>query len=452
MRLAAYPSTTSNICAQGASSAFTANLVAERIAPPSETDPYKLNPYLGKKRAKQSIPLMVETAYGKLLSGTLAVSITAKGRITARFAGAGARSYSFSGKWQDQDKTDGTMTAAFRDGDTALLLALAADGTLTATMTVPGHTLYLDSGDDTVVMCGAMAAPQGGTFTPYAGCYTVQMPAKTSTQHKTTAGGISLMLKMTSKAAVKNGKMSYSAMLPNGKTASGTAKLELKREIDKNGTETECAWLPIFKHTSKYVFAAMVRLSPNGAATWETPSNAEGLDVVGMADGSLACFLTRGNTSVESFHDAYGSWFKAGSTPTALCERFSLSGIFNAAVAGGGLESERYGDLTEAPIAVLKAGDKKFAVVAATGSLKISSYASKTGLVKGKGKLKFRDKTVNGGFAGIVMPGWIDCQCGEGFVERPFAAGSFWFTDYVKQSGKWVKTVRSVPFEIESER
>ena len=326
-----------------------------------------------------------------------------------------------------------------------LSLALAANGILYAELSYPTTPMYM--GTDVISLVrGEVGIPSAGSFAPYAGCYTVQMPAIKS-DGGVIIGGISLILKMTSSSAIKSGKMAYSAVLPNGKIMSGTALLSLQNELNEDGAVAERAWLPLFVKSSRCVFGALLSISPNGSDSWQQPMDATKRDMIGNAAETVAYCLFRGNENVTSLHEAYGSWFAEGSTPVALCERFGVDKTFDVNIEADGIVSERYGNLEWLPAAVVNAG-VKFKVESSIGAVAVSSYATKTGIIKGRAKISFENKTITGKFAGIVLPGWNDCQCEKGYVERPFVAGSFWFTDYLKIAGRWKSVVRSVPFEF----
>lgn len=419
---------------------------------PSETTPPPVeivNPYRGKKRQKQTIPLVAQVnGDSRLLTGTLAVSIASKDKITAKYVGAGSKTYSFSGIWQKQDAATGMLSATLTKKEATLVLSLATNGTLMSTLTLPGRATYW-GGTETIKMEGKIGLARTGAFAPYAGCYTVQMPTLGSKPEGCATGGISLSLKMTTASAIKAGRMTYSVVLHNGKTVSGNAVLD----IGNDEAGVECACLPIFVRSSQRVFGALLQIAPNGAATWSAPIRAEELNVVGAADKTVAYCLMREKITVLTTHEIFGSWFATGSTPKTLCQRFSLGDAFCASVVADGFaRSERYGDVVTLPSATVGISGKKFVTRAAVGGMKLSAYAVKTGIVKGRGKIRFSGHVVEGQFVGIVMPGWIDCQCVEGFVERPFASGAFWFTDYMKVSGRWRSVVRSMPFELAVEQ
>ena len=449
LRLVAYPDEAEKVCTARGASAFTASATCAMLAPPTETDPHKLNPFLGKKRAKQTMPLMASIGDKELLAGTLTVSIASRNKISAKFVGAAAKTYSFSGTWQDQDAANGKLTATMEKKDARLQLSLAADGTLEAKAFISGSAMYIGDGS-TVEMSGEVGLPTAsGSFARYSGRYTVQLPAVSCEPEGLLMGGIALTLDMTSALAVKSGKVKYNAVLPNGKAVTGTAFLSASHMVDESGAVKECAVLPVFSRVSRQIFGAVLRIKPDGAGTWESPHDADGLNVVGVEDGTIAYCVSQGKVDSLSVHEAYGSWFRAGSTLADLRGRFELSDTFSM-VFGEVAGSERYGAVVEGPSATLRIAGKKLSVVNQSGAVKIASYAAKTGMIKGKCKIRFEGRVCSGQFACVVLPGWIDCHCVEGFIERPFAAGTLWFADYVKRAGRWTSVVRSVPVEIQA--
>ena len=241
--------------------------------------------------------------------------------------------------------------------------------------------------------------------------------------------------------------MSYSALLPNGSSISGSAYLERCTEVDEDGLSHEYVRLPIFERTAQKTFGAFLRIMPDAAKTWSTPIESLNLPTVSAAEGIRTYSVARTHGLEVRCHEVYGAYFKGGYTPAELCALFGLGTKMKITTGIDGYVSERFGAVTSWPDVTLEAKGRSFSLVSANTPLK-GKYVAESGIVKFMGKIAFGNVTRTAIFVGVVMPGWVDCQCSEGFVERPFAAGTIYFTDYVRVGNTWQAVPRSAPMEM----
>lgn len=414
--------------------------------------PGPLNPYLSKARKDQVIPLFLNAGDRDALVGRLLLSISSAGKISAKFASTESASYlaSFSGGWTEFDGATGTAVADLADGSYALRLAMSPDGVVTAQATVPSSKVFLDAGDGPfVTLAGDGAYPQTGVFADYKGYYTVQLPVLQEDPDGYSRGSAFLTLDFTSAANVDKGIVKYAVQLPNGKTLSGTSALSVEKLVDvASGTEVERGRLDILTRSSYGAIGAPLWITPKAADTWKTPEDSFNLPTVAVVDGACAYTISRTDAGDQlAWHEVYGAYFKKNGTPQQLCDLFRLSRDLEFRMSVDDVVSERYGEATDCSSAALRAGSG-FDIVSAHGPVKLTSYSKSAGVLSGTAAIRFEGKTVSGNFRAVVMPGWIDCGCGQEIPIRPFAAGTFWFSDYRRIDGESVKFVRSVPVEL----
>ena len=58
-------------------------------------------------------------------------------------------------------------------------------------------------------------------------------------------------------------------------------------------------------------------------------------------------------------------------------------------------------------------------------------FSPATGVLTGTAKTVVDRRTVTASFKGVVLPGWLDCGCGDELPVRPFASGTFYYSSRV---------------------
>ncbi len=392
-------------------------------------DPSDVNPYLSAARYT-AVPLVTEDG---ILAGTLTFSMTARNKVSAKYAGAG-KALSFSSAWMEISD-EGTVSLAKTVKGVTLDLRMDADGTVIATLDGVDSTYSDFAGDGTISLSGS--AKLATDFTPYAGSYTVVLPSEV----EEASGTGYIMLKFTAKSSVEKGRVSFSGLLPNGQSISGSSYLSLDPD------EAGYALLPVFKSTSKDLFSALLRIQADGASLY---ADDETVRVV-LAEEGVAPYWrhTENGFSYSGTLNAYGGWYPQKTTVPewlAIFEEqthpFSL--VFQ--VPESGVESEVHGALAEVPTATVEADDRKNLVISEKTGYVTVSFNKTSGLFSGKAKLVFEDgKTVTGTYKGLLTPGWLDCGCGDDRVVLPFGSGTLYYAD--KVGGRSVK--RSIAVELQ---
>ena len=332
-----------------------------------------------------TVPLRTATVGAAVVAGQLTVKQTTKNKLTATYAGSESRSVTFSGAWTEINLMTGKATATLtaKDG-TMLALDLEADGTLGADLVLPsGGSAF---GDELLGFSGV--ALSSATAAAFEGAYTVTLP---DADGKVGTATVSLKV-------AKSGKASWSAVMPNGMKLSGSAPLT----ANADGT----ASLSLYKRASTDMFAAEFVFKPNAAATWGDEGN---MDTVFAPAGIHACHLYRkGSTATRTLFDVYGGYWKKNATPLEICELFELQPTLDVVAAG-----EKVGELmaTRSGFGFAKGG-----------AITSFRYTKSTGVFAGSATLG----GVSGKLSGILLPGWIDCHCGEPVTERPYASGTFY--------------------------
>ena len=59
------------------------------------------------------------------------------------------------------------------------------------------------------------------------------------------------------------------------------------------------------------------------------------------------------------------------------------------------------------------------------------TFSPQTGVITGTAKTVIDRRTVTASFKGVILPGWLDCGCGDELPVRPFAAGTFYYSNRV---------------------
>ena len=392
-------------------------------------DPASVNPYLGKAQSA-TIPLVGEDG---ILVGTLTFSMTAKNRVTAKYAGASSTILSFSGAWGALGE-EGTASLAAERSGVALDLSLDANGNVAATLSgiTAAHSDFVSGGN--AVFSGA--AKLGADFAPFAGYYTVALPSEI----EGVTGTGYLMLKFTSASALRSGKVSISGLLPNGQTISATSSLSI------DPADSGYALLPVFKRTSANVFSALLRIQANGSALY---ADDETVRVV-LAAESVKPYWSHveAGFSYAGTVGVYGGWYPQGTTVPQWLEIFdeqSSPFTLELAIPAGGVESDEYGALVDAPSAEVLPDAKKGLLIGAKDGTVTISFNKSTGVFSGRGTIVFESgKSISGTYKGILSPGWLDCGCGDDRVILPFGSGTLFYSDRV--GGRAVK--KSITIEL----
>lgn len=411
-------------------------------------DPSEFNAFVSVKRPAQKLALFAETNGLDRLAGLLDVSITAKGKISAKYTGTETKTLSFAGNWSGFGRDGTTAVTTLESKGGVLNLAMDGSGCLTAELLLPnGYSRFAPE-------AGFWAEadwPGDDDFTPYKGYYTVELPCTNAVGSVLAPSGAGFVtLTMTSASAVKSGTVRYAGVLSDGSSVSGSTTL---RNLLLSGDGS--AEVPMFSRTSKNVFGVAVSVAGHGSERWNDVEDANRHMVVVPLEGTQPYVLhAEGIWSFDLWLDAHGSYYVQGVSPLTLrmtfYDKFELDVPFRIAFdLESQAASERYGTPLVMPSAFVWPQKSKLAMDRTTGLS--FSFNRQTGAFSGTGRLTFDSgKVVSGSYRGVVVPGWVGAEscCGAATYlgpELPFGRGVFYFRDVV--GGKTV--TRSLPVVLD---
>ena len=348
--------------------------------------PALVNPLYGKA-VVATVPLYAVDMWGvKTLSSAIQVSQTAKKKLSVkRFSGS---TTSFSGGWTKFDSESGVLSATLKKGKTTVSISLDPNGILSASL---GGTK------------GAVSV--SGGYERFAGSYTVTLPVTETTAWYYTFGAGYLALKTSTLNSLK-GLVTYAGALPNGIAVSGSAYLGI--DPDDPGF----AVLPIYKRSSRKIsngskkyaanddLIAVLRIQADGETLYADPEK----NRIVLAPEGVSALWRRSTSAPDNALAAtmsvYGGYYVPGGTLNDWLTLFNL-----------GSEEDLYATVD---------GD----VVPA-----VWSFSTQTGVITGTAKTVVDRRTVTASFKGVILPGWIDCGCGDELAVRPFASGTFYYSN-----------------------
>lgn len=330
-----------------------------------------------------------------------------------------------------EEVTDESATANLYDRKTSSYVSLTTynDGRVEAFLMVKA-----DKGDTWEAYPITFADAGATDFSPYAGYYTVALPVESGFGAWEYRKGYSyLTLKMNTASAIRKGKVTYSGVLVGGKSLSGSATLIVNEEDG-------CAYLPIFKTTKNELISGLIKIKPNGAATYKTNP-----DVVVGADNIPGLVWLDYNTkgypyAVFVLHmGVYGTYFNAKDDLATCCYDQEQTTELSLRAESEGLlaeESPDLGTFTEEalPTVGVKVSSSKLSIISGSNPTRLRiSFNKNTGVFNGTFTLEGSKKRTTATYKGIIVPGWnSDCGCSpetELPASVPFGAGSFWFRE-----------------------
>ena len=373
-------------------------------------DPLGFNPLVGQANRNVVIPLYDEN---QRLSGTVTVSTTTKGKISASYAGIKGKT-SFSGWWTDLDESSGLARADLRRGDSCLTLRMSREGAFSAEIR--------DAKRGGIVLASLKAQKLCSSVADYVGLYTVTLPVAPEPGRRLTATGTAWM----TLEARSTGRVRYKGMMPNGKSFGGMGTL---LEGD------EKAILPIFvsKGKGRSWLGATLSILPNAEMEY-----ASGNPVIILSEEG-----TRAAWGRDDFHEpesssleVYGGYYKRGFDLVDCCLNTYKSTFFDVNFDASAL-------LCDDPIygfssGVMSVGERGIGIPESTGGF-VMKLAGVTGIVRGRAKLTWANgRKTSVPFKGVVLPGWTDCGCTPiPPPERPFISGTVYFN--AKVNGRSVR-------------
>lgn len=416
--------------------------VSDPTAPsPDPTVPY--NPNVAVSRTISDIRDIDDRGGdGSSLYGLMTLTINRSGKLSAKNRTIEG-TYSFASKGWSEVADDGTLVAKL----VCVSKSSPSYGEASLTVTVPAD-------DQPIKIESAMGFAEipltwsqvGANPADWAGYYTVNLhdieavkPIEGEPVEALCSGDGYMTLKMTSSLAKKQGKMTYAALLPNGKGVSGTAAIS----PSMTGSVCTHAFMPMLVTSSADDLTAVLQIvrkageirkqdrcsvhsylqpywhhreSGHDEVSYETLFNAYGTIYDGNdADDFIACCEEKFKTTrLVFFVDTEGLWSEQGGS-AAVWRTNDVSITVSK-------------DKSEHPTIVLD-NPKNAAGLSFT-------FARDTGLVNGSFKVLFEDgkkRTLT--YKGVVLPGFGTAACSEcgllnsDSLKAPFIGGSAWFGD-----------------------
>lgn len=192
------------------------------------------------KPFKATVPLFAVAEGGRRAAGTLELSATARGKVTAKYTSLSRAKSSFSGAWTAIDSGVASATIVPRGKSASLALELAGDGRVVAVLSDSAQGMDLASPEGLKVCMGLDAAAFAGEHSASIG--------------DAPDGGAFLSVTKV----MANGKVKWKGRLEDGKSVSGNAFAML----DDDG----CCIVHIFKVMAKYAVSEVLRVRPGEAA------------------------------------------------------------------------------------------------------------------------------------------------------------------------------------------
>lgn len=366
-------------------------------------DPRKYNARLGVARTSQILPLVADYGASSVVAGNLTVTISSANKISAKYIGTESKSLLFSGPWQSLDEDTGTASATLTaKGGATLDISMDVEGRILAALALPSG--YNHFGED-FVACGDW--PGSTNFSAWRGYYTIALPVVDASPATAPSGTAYITLAMTASRAVASGTASFSGVMPDGKSISGSVQLI---------PDGDYARADIFARSGNNVFGASLLISPDGEAFWDDPVSVSNREVVNPVEGMVTYVLHRqAGLTYVTLHDVCGSWYPTSLKVGSVVAAFYQNPATEFAVGIGGIGR----------IAMAAYDGKKFALTEAMAgtSLKV---ADKKGTFSGKAAVEIDGKKVSGTLKGVLVPGWYEnCDCGDVPKEIPFGNGLF---------------------------
>jgi hypothetical protein len=402
-----------------------------------------LNAGYGKAAVYTGCPVYATAGGESVLVGTVNLTVSSTGRLTARYYSTSRSSTSFSlSKWTGFDEGSGELTAVFptRLGST-LTLAMAADGTVTGAIRDPANAFAGVTSDLSVQFL------KPGDFSTYGGYYTVTLPYKESDMNtpadlvNTNANGQAfaasgtgyLTLKMNTSYAIRLGRVLYAGVLANGTAVSGYAYLL------PNGDGT--ASLSVFKRTTREILGAVMNVKADAASTYATDPQ------IILTQPGVIPYWQHNETgySYRVSYDIFGGYYNTRQVLADCCSETYATTEMHFVVGNEIVSSasQAYGEVASVPDTIVAVSDAKLTPASRPNNLSLF-FTRSTGIFRGTFKITFAGgRSLTATYKGVLLPGWTDCGCTEeSIVERPFGSGSCWFTD--RYNGRSVRRGMSV--------
>lgn len=377
---------------------------------------------VGGGAASHVVPLYGKRGGKVVLAGSLEVKITKTYRITAKYVGTDGKA-TFSGALTSVGE-NGVISGALSKMGQNLTYKISKNGLMTATLTGVandfGRSLSSDPDGATLV---------SADYSAYAGYYTVTLPTDVSLLKKggetASTGTGYIVLKMDRTVFTSKGKVSYSGVMPDGTSFTGTSYLVPGQYTDSAGVRWGALPVIVRKASGSQLSVSLCIRRGAASAYKDDPQV-----VIEEPDASACC------RSAGVYHelDVYGGIYVKGMDVESCCReyyetesfRFSCDTTYFA-------PSAKYGKITAASSGHASfTSSGKIVVENDNPSLPLTLRLNRvTGIVTGTAKAQFASGApVKLTVRGVVLPGWVDCGCGDTApVVRPIVSATAYFKD-----------------------
>ncbi len=423
-----------------------------------------LNANTAIKRIIQTSPVLEDvmtvdandvTNFTQRVRGVLTMTLSPKGKLSAKYINA-QQTVSFSGSaWSAFEEASSNVTAeVLSKNGYSLAVRLQESGVVDAMIADPNVTDENGHPKQLSVVVSDAVWSKTNLASRYAGYYTISLgqngqleDGNPDTVDCPVSGSGYLTLTLSS-TGEKTGKMSYAGCLPDGKKISGSSVLM------PGASDEDDAWLPIFVKSSGHVVSALLRVRADGAETYSIDPWV--VHAVEDVHTLWAYADTRNARAFTLSFDVFGGYYSSAIDLLEAYEVYESAGPLQVRVLGDSLAgSAVYGPVQPLP-APLNLSVTNTAIKLVSGQdnpLRLSfSLTRKTGLFKGSFRVAFADKTLSASYAGVLLPGWTDCGCGDGVdvPEKPMGLGAFWFTDKaLNAADKQISVLRGAAVDLE---
>ncbi len=356
------------------------------------------------------------TATPRAVIGTFTLSVGANGRLKARYVN-GKKSFSFPMLkcWSSADSETGELKAQFIRGDYAVDFSISPDGLISAVVSDPD---YLDS----ILKISTAAAnwSRVNMASAWKGQYTLSLsPSNITGFAQSGTGRSSLTLRITTATDLKHGRLSYSGRTSSGLNIVGNAYLNYT--LDEDGlVNTNNAQFVIFKRlTGGRILSGLLTLEPNAVlrhADWpQSIRQATELPCV-----ILPYIGTKGLDEAEEYEGFGGYYDSKESLLIPFAKYGEYQNLYDLAIFAG----ESIG-LNPLSLSITSSRIKLAASMNNPNSVKFAFNRTR-GYYSGSFRFTVDGSSRRASFFGVLMPGWVDCQCGRDTREVPFGTGGAW--------------------------
>ncbi len=380
----------------------------------------ELNP--AADSAIKSEGVVVDSADTTRITGTLALSVTRKGRASAKYSSANGN-ISFKGKnWTTYDDT-GTVGGLLEKGDYSLDVTLTPDGVLSAVIVDPAYTQPLEASLGTARWSAAQQTDA------YVGYYTATMIPQLAVGDCAPIG-YSLLTVNAKASSARTGRINYAGRLANGQAISGSTTLQPQTDGNAN--------FVIYTGKRTYTVAALITMAPYAAQ--QTPNAPNAITSCNSVESYWRSTLGAAQTHFDLTLNICGGYYDPQADLTLLADNYTAAAPLKLLATHITPTSHLYGTATTLPELDLNVTASSITIERQQDNptrAKIS-LVRRTGIFKGSMRVPFalndKTSTVSATYMGVLLPGLHSgyCDCTEDNSENnffPFGLGAYWFKD-----------------------